>query len=410
MTWWKPLERILTPRRLSYAWIAGAALWLAWMASILLGPGNMDMAGQVIGTDYIQFYSAGATLRLGQSAELYNFAYQSELQQAIAGPSLADFHAFITPPFLAWLYVPFAMLPYTWSFLAWSLLSIFLLWASIKLVSAGHEFRSFLWSLTWFPIFAAISFGQNSLLSLFLLSATYWLWKRDKYLLSGIVSSLVLFKPQLVLGIGLLWLLDYRKSWKSILGLALGGVTLAGLSFWLLPDASRAYIELARNFLPGMMYGEQFPLWHLYSLRGFFTLLIPGSRVLTETLSLVLSALGVVGFIYFWKRTRGNQDLLFAAAVCLTIWITPHAMSYDWSILVIPGILLWQSMPKLRSLLKVMFALIWVATFISTPLTIGQLKFLPMAIQISIPVLFYVLYVSGRMILTDQPTTVNVPA
>ncbi len=410
MTWWMPLERVLTARRLSYAWIAGAALWFAWLVSILLGPGKLDMAGQVIGTDYIQFYSAGETLRQGQSAQLYNFSYQSELQQAIAGPGLADFHAFITPPFLAWLYVPFAMLPYTWSFLAWSLLSIFLLWASVKLISDGQPNRRFLWTLTWYPIFTAISFGQNSLLSLFLLSASFWLWKRDKYLLAGILGSLLLFKPQLVLGIGLLWLLEWRKSWKSIIGLAVGGISLAGLSFWLLPGASRAYIDLARNFLPGMMYGEQFPLWHLYSLRGFFTLLLPGSRMLSESLSLLLSAIGIGAFIYFWNRKRGDKDLLFAAAICLTIWITPHAMSYDWSILVIPAIILWQSVPRLRSFFKVMFALIWVATFLSTPLTVGQLRILPVAVQISVPVLLYVLYVAGRMVITNQPAAMDNPA
>ena len=37
-----------------------------------------------------------------------------------------------------------------------------------------------------------------------------------------------------------------------------------------------------------------------------------------------------------------------------------------------------------------MFALVWIATFISGPLTLAQLKFLPVAIQISIPVLFFV--------------------
>jgi hypothetical protein len=247
-----------------------------------------------------------------------------------------------------------------------------------------------LWSLTWFPIFAAISFGQNSLLSLFLFSLTYWLWKKDKYIAAGLVSSLLLFKPQLILGIGLLWLLDWRKSWKSLLGLAAGGATLAGLCFWLLPDASRAYLYLARNYLPGLIYQDQFPLLHMHSLRGFWILLFPGNRWLAEGLSLILSIIGIFAFFYFWKKFRTNKDLLFAGAICLTIWITPHAMIYDWSILIIPAIIFWQAFPQLKPLLKTMFALIWISAFISTPLTLAQLKILPMAIQISIPILFLV--------------------
>lgn len=107
MTWWKPLDRLLTHRRLNYAIIAGAVLWFAWMVSILLGPGNMDLAGNVIGTDYIQFYSAGTTLREGQSASLYNPSYQSKLELAIAGPGLTNYHAFITLLFLHGSMFPF---------------------------------------------------------------------------------------------------------------------------------------------------------------------------------------------------------------------------------------------------------------------------------------------------------------
>jgi hypothetical protein len=255
-----------------------------------------------------------------------------------------------------------------------------------------------IYALTWFPIFATISFGENSLLSLFLLCLTYWLWRKDKYLLAGLVSSLLLYKPQLVLGVGLLWLLEWRSSWKSLLGLFLGGVSLAGLCFWLLPDASRAYLDLARNILPGMIYSDQFPLWHMHSLRGFWILLLPGQKWLVEGLSLILTVAGIVAFIYFWRLNRKEPDLIFAAAICLTIWITPHAMIYDWSILLIPAILLWQARPELRNLWKPLFALIWIVTFISGILTYAQLQKLPVAIQLSIPVLFWVYLETNRNI------------
>lgn len=390
VTWWMKLDRLINNRRLRYAWIAGGVLWFAWLTSCLFGSGNMDLAGQVIGTDYLQFYAAGVTLRQGESANLYNFAFQSQLEQSIAGPGLASFHAFITPPFLAWLFVPLSHLPYIWSFIIWSLLGLIFLWIGIKLLDTTRANTDFLWSLTWFPVFAAISFGQNSLLSLLFLSLSYWLWKKNKYLASGLVSSLLLFKPQLVLGLGLLWLLEWRKSWKSLLGLFLGGAILAGACFWLLPNASRSYVELARNYLPGMIYQDQFPLLHLHSLRGFWILLFPGNKWLAEGLSLVLSVIGVLAYIIYWRKNRGSSDLLFAGAICLTIWITPHAMIYDWCILLIPAILFWQKLRQMGPLLKTMFALVWIATFISGPLTLAQLKILPVAIQISVPILFLV--------------------
>jgi alpha-1,2-mannosyltransferase len=298
---------------------------------------------------------------------------------------LQTFHAFITPPFLAWLYVPFTFLPYVWSFVAWSALALLFLWSTIRLLRTEQRSKTFFWSLTWFPIFAAISFGQNSLLSLMLFGITYWFWKKEKLYLAGLISSLLLFKPQMLLGLSILWLLDCRKSWKSLLGLCLGGATLAGLCFILFPEASKAYIELARNFLPGMIYQEQFPLWHLDSLRGFWALLFPGQEWLVEGVSLLLSIVGIIGFILIWRKNRGQKDFLFAFAICLTIWITPHAMIYDWSILLIPAIIFWQAYPQLRYFWKPVFALVWIATFLSGPLTVLQLKILPFAFQISIP-------------------------
>jgi hypothetical protein len=65
-------------------------------------------------------------------------------------------------------------------------------------------------------------------------------------------------------------------------------------------------------------------------------------------------------------------------------------MIYDWSILLIPAILFWQALPELQNFWKPLFALIWIVTFISGLLTYAQLKILPVAIQISIPVLFWV--------------------
>ena len=401
MTWWMRINHFLTPRRMTYAWIAGSALWFAWILSIVLGPGKMDLAGQVIGTDYLQFYASGTTLRQGQSANLYDFAFQSQLEQDIAGEGLTSFHAYLTPPFLAWLFVPLSLLPYTWSFVAWSILGFLFLWLSLKLLFSANPGKGFLWSLTWFPIFATISFGQNSLLSLFLFSLVYWLWRKDKSFVAGFVASLLLFKPQMVLGIGLLWLLEWRKDWKGLLGLAFGGATLAGLCFWLMPEASQAYITLARDFLPGLIYGEQFPLWHLDSLRGFWILLFPGNQWLAEGLSLILSLMGVVAFILFWQKNRKEPGLLFAGVICLTIWITPHAMIYDWTILLIPALILWQARMGLQPLWKVLFAIIWVATLLSGPLTFGQLEVLPFAIQISVPLCFWVLLITYKQLTTQ---------
>jgi hypothetical protein len=162
------------------------------------------------------------------------------------------------------------------------------------------------------------------------------------------------------------------------------------------------YLELSRKVYPSMAKLEGFPLWHAHTPREFWLLLMPGIPALSDALALLSTGAGIVVFILFWRKLRCEPALLFAGAICLTLWITPHAMIYDWSILLIPAVLLWEKRPDCRGLWKVLFALIWAATFLSGPLTRAQLKILPFAVQVSIPVLLFALYNAYRNLVISR--------
>jgi alpha-1,2-mannosyltransferase len=392
------LDRLLNRKRLAYAWITAVALWGAWLASILLGRGQMDLAGHVIGTDFLEFYTAGYTLRVGESSRLYDIAHQSQLQQSLIGPALKDYYAFITPPFFAWLYQPLSGLPYSLGFALWSLFGLLCLWASLRWLGAPG-WRPFAWSLTFFPVFASVSYGQNSLLSLALLSLTYRFWRSGRLWAAGLVLCLLLYKPQLVLGVGILWLLDWRRQAPALAGLLLGAFVLACLSWWRLPAASAAYVEFARTILPQLPEWFKFPLWNLHSVRGFWLLLLPGLQPLADGLYLICALAGIAFFLEFWRRMRDRPALLYAAAICLTMWLTPHAMIYEWTLLLIPAVLLWQEAPELRDRWRPIFALIWLAALVSGPLTLGQRLLLPIAAQVSVLALGVAVYLTRRELL-----------
>ena len=380
------MDRYYTHQRRFYPYLFGGALWLAWLLSLLLGSGRVDLAGQVVGTDYLMFYTAGSTLADGAQVELYDFEAQSMRQQEIIGPELQDFFAYINLPFLAWVYVPFAAVPYVWSFVLWSVLGLTLLWGALRLLGNGAVFPL---ALTFVPVFSAISFGQNSFVSLFLLTAVYALWVRDKRLLAGFVLALLLYKPQLVLGVGFLWLLQGRRDWLALVGFGLGALGLAGVMGGLMPDAAVAYFDFSREVLPTLADLDQFPLWHMHHMRGFWQLLLPS--LVADGLWLLGSLVGVWLFWQMWRqfgaRVVDERPFLFACAVLLTLWTTPHAMVYDWVLLLIPALLLWQTRPSWRPLLRRLFIYGWVAYLVSGPLTAGMLAFLPVAVQVS--VLFY---------------------
>ncbi len=391
-SWVEKFNSILTIRRLSYAWIAGGTLWLAWLISIFTGSNGFDRAGQVIGTDFLQFYAAGQTLLRGESSHLYDFYFQSSLEANIIGPGLKSFHAFITPPLFAVIFLPFSMLPYILSYAIWSLISILFLWMSVRFLANNNHTKIFFWILLWFPVFASISFGQNSLLSLAILSFTYLFWSKQKYFLSGLIACLLFYKPQLLVGLILLWLFEYRIERRALTGFLLGTFGIIGLNIIFFPEASQSYLNFVTSELPSMISRDQFPIWHMHTMRAFWMMLLDGETIFTDMLYLISIIVIIMGFIKLYKRQYQKKILIFAATVCLTILITPHAMIYDWSLLLIPAIILWDHNDISKPLLRTIFAMMWIGAFISGPLAYIQYKYLDFVIQISIPIFIFSLY------------------
>jgi len=393
------LQRLFTERRQRFAFPLGAASWLAWFVIIATGSGVVDAVGRPIGTDFVQFYAAGYALRNGLSADLYNFTSQWELERAIVGPQHTALYAFITPPHLAWLYAPLSLLPYGVSFALWSLSGFVFLWVAFRLLGAT-DWRPFAWSLTWNVVFASISYGQNSLLSLCLLSGAYLCWKLGRPYAAGIGLSLVMYKPQLALGVAVIWLLE--REWRGLLALMGGTAITVALSFYLLPESSAAYLVFARTVLPSLPQWLDFPLWNLHTLRGFWQLLLPGVLPLADGLTILSALIGFAGTAILWRRHRGRKPILYAAAICLSWWLTPHAMVYDLAILLIPAYLLWRELSYLRAAWRPIFAVVWLITIFGPALSYLQHLALPIVVQVSVPILCGCLYLSWRLLLTIE--------
>lgn len=377
----------LTPARQRYAWIVGAALWGGWLASLLLGRDGLDRAGQVIGPDYLPFYAAGWMLRHGLAVRLYDPEAQLAAERAVFGPHLPTYHPFLNPPFFALLFVPFSLLPYTLSFALWSLLQLGLLALGIWALRPQAGARWFGWALTFLPVFASVSFGQNGLLSLALLALAWRLWDAGRPGAAGGIAGLLLYKPHLLIGPALVWLLEGPRGWRALGGLATTAALLALLSALALPEATAAYGAFAWTVYPDLPAWEGFPRWHLHTLRGFWRLLLSGAPRLADRLTLLLAPLGVVFGAALRRAPQGSPSLRLALGIPLTFWLAPYAMIYDLSLLLIPAVRLWEEIPEGRPIWRSLFAGMWTAALLSGPLAVGMGHTLGWALQISIPVL-----------------------
>lgn len=402
------LHPLLTPKRKRYPFFIGAALWLGWVINLALGSGNMDATGHLIGTDFVAFYTAGKILQAGASERLYDLELARQIQQPLYGSPVELFNPYLNPPFYAVLFIPFASLPYPWSPLVWMSINLGLLWLSAKWLSPRQPGRFFWLALTWQPAFAAISFGQNAFLSLALLSLVYLLLKKDRQYAAGLTAGLLLYKPQLLFGLGVLWILDWRKNGRIFAGMATTAAALLGGSWLWMPEATRAYFSYAQKIAANLMNVPGFPIWNAHSVQSFWLGLFPGQVSLAAGLHLLCALAGIGLFLAHWRGLRQDLALGYGAALCLTIWITPYVMVYDWTILLIPALLFWHHRPEARPYLESAFAVMWAGMFLSSALTFAQWTLFGRALQISIPI--YALTLPALLKVLRAPAPPREPA
>ena len=368
-------------RRRGYALIAGAAVWALYALGCAfgatagdldhprLGFGETDAVGTVVGMDHLAFYAPAKRIREGRGGEIYDQRLTAEHQEAIITGGAFDgkLEAFRNPPFFALLFLPTAGLPYLASVWIWSGLSLLAYALAARLAVPGHALHYGLWGLTFLPAFAAIGYGQSSLLSVLVFAGVYRLLAGGRLTAAGLLAALLWFKPPLLIGLILWWLLDWRRLWPALIALGVGGSLLYTLTVPLIPAAWHAFFaSLGENAA-----FDSFEWFKAHSARAFWRLLLtPDAAPLPNILWLASAALAGLWFVRIWRANRADTAIVFAAATLFTLFASPHVMIYDWAVAVVAAWLLWSRTPAPR--LTVAVALVWLAFFVSTDF--GQLQ------------------------------------
>jgi hypothetical protein len=392
-----PLLRLLLagplPRRL---WLVGlaAALFILTMAignGVL--PAEKALTPDDMGLDFLPFYTAASFVRAGASDRIYDLPplYAAEhataqtehlsLGQRAGGP-------FWNPPFYAALLTPLAAMPYRHALLLWTLINIAALLLAIRLLvrmlppQATWHTRALvpLLVLVSMPFIQAISHGQNTFMSLLLVTMVVTLWRQRRAVLAGAVCGLLFYKPQLAAVGAIVLALDL--GWRA--AAATGAVGLAFVLVCLaMPGsdlAARPPLPLhADAVLPRFVrdsaladYGarlggivtelqENHPYaWERHTtLLSLTRMLAQGSTVgptqITARLAtLAIAAMLAAALVLAVRRTRPigsddcwtgltpvvRRDRLIAATICCTPLLVPFYFDYDLLLLAVPAVLL----------------------------------------------------------------------
>lgn len=187
---------------------------------------------EFFGGDFLAFYFSGQMLNNHPPEQLYSHDLQEKYHLAVrpADQFLRIYWAY--PPFLAQVFRPFALLPYGVSFAVWAVLAVGVFAVALRFVLRGFgpasvdlRERAFWLALSFQPfLFETWLGGQLSGFAFAFYGAAIVLEMRGRPLLSGLVLSLCLYKPQLLFAA--LPMLVLTRRWKTLAGFAAGAVSI----------------------------------------------------------------------------------------------------------------------------------------------------------------------------------------
>jgi len=298
-------------------------LWLAGIALLLYG---MDFRG---------YYAAARVLLAGGNP--YDYHQVAPVLLQITGE--AGNNPYYYPPWFAWLFIPFVMLPFqiarsTWmafNLVIWNL-GLWKLGKVIGLPSKGWRLYllfclatfSFAW-ITW-------RYEQAGILIFAILVAILITVKKEQWNWVGFWMALSLIKPNITLIVvtGLsIWLIR-KRQWQPILMMLLWLVILFAVSTWITPDWYKPLFE--EGFGQGLTVVLDGPD-NVVALR-INTTFVDWLRTLGMGRQLQLLFYGVaavVGVIIFFLTVWYSNSLLQVMSVSLLVAyaLTPYAMQYD---------------------------------------------------------------------------------
>jgi hypothetical protein len=336
---------------------AGAYTLLASIAAVALAAGILGGSYRAVErSDYVTYQTAGLIVLHGDGACLYTAACQAAAQHELIGDEPTFERGalpFNSPPWLAALAAPLALLALPVAFGIFTLLSLVLLavagWRLAWGSAATRAVATLLVLSAWPTAMGAIR-GQSSLAVAALLGMSVAATTAGLARGSGLLLGLSAFKPTL----GPLWLarqaLDGR--WAALLTAAAAVIVLVAISALIVsPQALLDYPSylLGTAGDPGALgvHVEQMVNWRGAALR----LGAPASPLaamgVTVTLLLLVAA-------WWWARSSPRATpLAAAAALVATPLVIPHANQHEAILASLGVLILVAALPELRGRLAV---------------------------------------------------------
>lgn len=365
------LDRFITTERLRLyptAILIGQVILVIIMIGVPLA---VSVEDQNLLPDFAAPWTGASFFLDGRLAELYDvnaqWAFQTEAIRN-AAPSW-----FVSPPHVALLYTPLALVSFNTAALIWTLFSIVCIVISVRLLEPfaprlfrEHRLTTILVLVSTFPIFELLGAGQQSALTMLLMVGGIRLILADHQGWAGVVFALGAIKPQLFIIVP--FVLIALRLWKALAAGALTGIaTLAVTYFVFGPEVFRAWLDaIASPAYAELVQVDQ--AWKMIGLPAFLVTLAPpawASSVASigTVVTLAVLALGI-WTIFRWAQRGVDPQAMWSFGLIVTILASPHLVLYDLTLVLLPALYLAEHVNTraTRVSLLLLYALTWVTS------------------------------------------------
>ncbi len=239
-----------------------------------------------------------------------------------------------------------------------------LLWKASPELAGGDWPTALLASLSFTPLLLEGWIGgQTTALVLFCLASAIYLRQRGHRASSGAVLAVLAFKPTLLLLLAPM--LIVTRSFRVLLGMAVGGLALLGVSLWAVGlDGCRAFMRfLAAYAEVKRIAPESLKPWKYVDLRSAVYPVFYHPSAWAAILTAVLALAAAAILLRTWLRCK-DQRLAWATALAWTPVLSPHLAVYD-AVVLIPAVFLAAAAGKFSRRLALSATIVYLTAWFS---------------------------------------------
>jgi len=357
---------------------------------LLTSKENQTLFQKPLGEDFAGFYYAGDILNKDGPEWLYNSQHQhKKYHQLFPHQKRETSLPYVHPPWVAYFFRPISFIPYPAAFVLWVVLSIGLYLAGFSLImkvspslASYDPLTTLCVALAFEPfLMECLLGGQLSAVAFFSVCLGYFFQQRNHSFASGMALGILFYKPTLLVLI--MPMLVVTRSGLSLLGLAVSGLILAGISMFTVGwGGSLDYLEVLYRFSSEISTFMPLRNYKYVDINTFLRLLLGGTSGLQMVLFIILMASFLSVFFVKWasfnKHSYSSKQLLWATTLTGTPIINFYVGIYD-SILIVAGMLitidvvlnhLSTESHRIPIMLQILLVLLFVVSWINQPLAV----------------------------------------